>query len=124
MAAPYSEDLRERAVALVDGGMSRRQVAKLLELGASTVIKWMKLRRETGGVAAKAMGGDRRSRLTAQREFLLKRAVEEPDMTLEELRAELKERGLVVGYGTVQRFFASEDFSFKKNRARRRAGAP
>ena len=45
------------------------------------------------------------------------------DLTLEELRAELKARGVSVGYGTVWRFFDGEGISFKKNRARRRARA-
>ena len=44
-------------------------------------------------------------------------------VTLEEIRAELAARGTPVGYGTVWRFFAAEDISFKKNRARQRARA-
>ena len=47
-----------------------------------------------------------------------------PDITLAELQALLKERDLSVGTGTVWRFFDRHGISFKKNRARRRAGAP
>ena len=36
MGGPYSQDLRERAVAAVEGGMSRRQAARMLKLGITT----------------------------------------------------------------------------------------
>ena len=67
------------------------------------------------------MGGDHNSRLKEERAWLLERVAAAPDLTLEEIRAELAERGKHVGYGTVWRFFAAEGISFKKNRARRRA---
>jgi transposase len=35
---PYSEDLRERAVTEVEGGLSRQQAAALFDLGISTVV--------------------------------------------------------------------------------------
>jgi transposase len=69
------------------------------------------------------MGGDHSSRLKDERAWLLERIEAVPDLTLEEIRAELAERGRRVGYGTVWRFFAAEGISFKKNRARRRARA-
>jgi hypothetical protein len=40
-----------------------------------------------------------------------------------ELRDELRDRGVIVGYGTVWRFIAREDITFKKKRARGRARA-
>jgi transposase len=123
MAKPYSEDLRERVVAAVEGGLSRRQAAALFDLGISTVVHWMRRFRETGSVAAKPMGGDHRSRLTAERAWILGRIEAEPDLTIEELRERLKERGVIVGYGTVWRFFEREDITFKKKRARSRARA-
>jgi transposase len=39
MTKPYSEDLRIRAVEAVANGMSRRQVAKLYKVGASSVSR-------------------------------------------------------------------------------------
>jgi transposase len=115
MARPYSTDLRERVVKAVDGGLSRRQAASLFGVAISTVIEWVRAWRESGSLAAKPMGGDRT--------WLLERVEAVPDLTLEELRSELAARGIQVGYGTVWRFFAAEGISFKKNRARRRAGA-
>jgi transposase len=123
MAKPYSRDLRERVVAAVAGGLSRRRAAALFGVGVSTAIGWLRQWRESGRVAAKPMGGDRRSRLTGERDWLLERIAAAPDLTLEELRAELRGRGVVVGYGTVWRFFAREQITLKKSHARRRAGA-
>jgi transposase len=123
MAKPYSEDLRERVVAAVEGGASRRQAAAVFKVGISTVVHWVRRFRETGRVSAKPMGGDHRSRLTGEREWILGRIEEAPDLTIEELRDELKTRGVIVGYGTVWRFFAREDIRFKKKRAGTRARA-
>jgi transposase len=123
MARPYSGDLRERVVGAVEGGVSCRRAASVYAVGIATVIAWVKVWRESGRLAAKPMGGDHSSRLRGEREWLLRRIEEAPDLTLEEIRAELAERGKHVGYGTVWRFFAAEGISFKKNRARQRARA-
>jgi transposase len=123
MSKPYSEDLRKRAVAAVEGGLSRRQAAGVFDVGISTVIRWVRRFRATGSIAAKPMGGDHRSRLTGERAWILERVEAEPDLTVEELRGELRDRGVVVGHGTVCRFFAREDITFKKKRARGRARA-
>src|SRR6266542_1710119 len=96
MARPYSIDLRERVVRA-----------------------W----RQSGSLAAKPMGGDHSTRLKGERSWLLERIAAVPDLTLEEIRAELAARGIYVGYGTVWRVFAAEGISFKKNRARQRARA-
>jgi len=123
MAKPYSLDLRERVIQSVEDGMSCHKAAALFHLGASTVIRWVGRVRDSGTVAAKPMGGDHSSKLKGERIWLLERIEAAPDLTLEELRGELKERGVMVGYGTVWRFFAAEGISFKKNRSRGRARA-
>ena len=64
MSKPYSEDLRERVVVVVEGGLSRRQAASMFDVGISTVIRWLQRFRTTGSFLAKPMGGDHRSRLT------------------------------------------------------------
>lgn len=123
MASPYSTDLRERVVRAVEGGMSRRKAASLFKVANSTAVTWVQVWRQSGSLAPKPMGGDHNSRLKGEREWLLSRIDAVPDLTLEEIRAELADRGIHVGYGTVWRFFAGEGISFKKNRARRRARA-
>jgi putative transposase len=103
--------------------LSRHQAAAQFDVGVSTVVHWVRRWRETGSVAAKPMGGDHRSVLTGERDWILRRIEAMPDLTLEELRAELKDRGVIVGYGTVWRFFEREDITVKKNRAGSRARA-
>src|SRR5438105_4706849 len=114
MARPYSQDLRERVVRAVESGASRRRAAGLFAVAVSTVIEWVDAWQAEGRLRAKPMGGDHRSRLKSERAWLLQRIEQVPDLTLQELRAELAGRGIHVGYGTVWRFFAAEGVSFKK----------
>jgi transposase len=58
------------------------------------------------------------------REWLLRLVEETPDLTLAEIRERLEERGLAAALSTIWRFFDRHGISFKKNRARGRAGAP
>ena len=53
-------------------------------------------RAATGSAAAKRMGGRRPRVLAGEREWLLARLAEKPDLTLRALLAELRERGVVV----------------------------
>ena len=124
MTRPYSMDLRERVVAAVDGGQSRRSVARLFRLGEATVIRWAKRHITTGSVAAKPMGGIRRDVLGVERVWLRERMTAVPDLTVRALRAELlAERGLRVSYDAVWRFLRAERLTFKKKPAGRRAGS-
>lgn len=124
MGRPYSQDLRDRAVALVESGQSRREVARLLDLAESTVINWAKRQAITGACAAKPMGGHRAVLLLAERDWLLARVSAAPDLTLRALRAELAERDVLVCVDTVWRFLMAEGLSFKKKPARRRTRPP
>jgi transposase len=54
------------------------------------------------------MGGDRRSRLKSERDWLLRRIAAEPRLTPAELHKELCARGIQVGYLTVRRFVKKE----------------
>ena len=123
MPKSYSSDLRERAIALVEGGQSRSAVARLLAIGKSTVILWVKDHRATGKCAALPMGGRRRAVLLHERDWLLARIAAAPDLTGRALRTELAERGTKVSYDAVWRFLRDERLTFKKKPARRRAGS-
>ena len=105
MARPYSQDLRERVVGSVIAGRSCRATARIFGISVASVVKWSQRFRATGSAAAKKMGGWRQLLLKSQREWLLARIVEKPDLTLRALVAELKERGTPASYGAVWRFF-------------------
>jgi putative transposase len=124
MARPYSIDLRERVVAAVeDGGLSRHQAAEHFGVGISTAIAWVRRYRETGSVAPGQMGGHKPKKISgAHRDWLLERC-REKEFTLRGLVGELAERDLKVDYRSVWEFVHAEKLSFKKNRARQRAGS-
>jgi transposase len=63
MSKARSLDLRERVVAAVASGMSRRQAAARYSVSVSSAIRWDQLKRETGEIAPKPRGGHRRSPL-------------------------------------------------------------
>jgi transposase len=84
---------------------------------ASSAIRWRALEREQGDAKPKALGGDRRSgRIEAHAALILSLLEETPDITPEELRAALAEKGLAVGYGTLWRFFERRQITRKKLR--------
>jgi transposase len=53
--------------------------------------------------------------LARERDWLLARLAAKPDVTLRALLAELAERDVLVSYGAVWNFFATEGISFKKS---------
>ncbi len=123
MGMSLSNDLRVRVVEAVLAGSSRRRAAARFGVSVSSAIRWVWSWHERGDVRAKPQGGDRRSgRIEAHAEFLLNQVAQTPDVTLAELQARLRERGVAVGIGTMWRFFDRHGISFKKNRTRRRAG--
>ncbi len=124
MARPYSLDLRERVVARVEAGSTIRDVAAIFGVSASSVSRWSQRHRAEGSAAAKPMGGKRPYALAGERDWLLARITEVPDLTLRGLHRELAERGIVVSYYAVWHFFEYEGISFKKKPARQRAGSP
>jgi transposase len=122
MARAYSLDFRERVVAQVARGMTRKAVADLNGIVSSTVTKWCGREKQSGTPAAKPMGGHRPHKLANERDWLLARLKEKPDLTLHALLAELSDRGVVVVCDTLWRFLKREEITFKKNFVRRRAG--
>jgi transposase len=122
MVRPYSLDLRERVVRRVEAGHPVREVAATFGVGVSTVVKWSQRKRQAGTVAAKPMGSGLARSLAGQRDWMLARIAEKPDLTLRELVAELGARSVTTSYGSVWRLLRDEGISFKKKPARVRAG--
>ena len=117
MVKALSVDLRSRVLAAVSGGASHREAAARFGVSAASVSRWRALAREKGDVRPGPLGGDRRSgRIEAQAELILAMLAETPDITVEELRLALVERGHAFGYGTLRRFFARRRITRKKRR--------
>lgn len=122
MARPYSNDLRERVAGSVLGGRSCRETARVFGVSVASAVKWSQRQRATGSAAAKAMGGRRRPVLLGERDWLLARLAEQPDLTVRALAAELAGRGIVVSPNTVWTLLRRVGHRFKKNAGRDRAG--
>jgi transposase len=112
-------------IAAVEGGATRRAVADRFGVVASTVTKLVKHVARTGSLEPAKQGGDRRSgRIEAHAEELLALVAGSPDTTLEEIAAHLKEvHGETFVVSTIWRCLNRHGLSFKKNGARKRAGA-
>jgi transposase len=130
MPRPYSADLRARVIEEIATGASRREAAERYRISASVVVIWAQRWKQTGSVAAKPSGGST-SPLEDHAEFLLAVIAKQPDLTLDEIVAALKKRGIACSRTAVWRFFDRRNVSFKKNFAcggatarRRGSGAP
>jgi len=121
----YSADLRDRVVLAVEqDGLSRREAARRYRVSASTAVKWLDRYRRTGRCELQPVGGDRRSRLPAHRDWLLALVEAEPDLTLRVLGERLEAaHGVRADAGMLSRFLRRHGISFKKKRAAQRAAA-
>ena len=121
--AAYSVDLRERVVAAVAMGLSRRGSAERFGVSPSSAIRWADQLEKTGEVKPKPRGGRSRSPLEPHAAWLLDLCKQEPDLTLAEIQFRvLTGLGLKVGSSSIFRFFKRHKITFKKNPARRRTG--
>lgn len=116
MAKSLSVDLRRRVIAVIEGGVSRRQAAARFGVSVSSAIRWHALARRSGDATPKRQGGDRRSgRIEAHAAVILDAVAKQADITLAELRDLLAGRGVSVGIATLWRFFARRKITLKKS---------
>jgi transposase len=111
MAKPYSDDLRVRAITIVEGGSSRHEVAALLEVSPSSVINWLRRWSDNGSSAAKPNGGSV-SPLEKHASWLLALIAEHPDLTLDETVTAMHRRGIVGSRSALSRFFIRHNITF------------
>jgi transposase len=53
----YSEDLREPVIKTVEAGRPREEVAARFEVSVPSIERWLRLKRETGGLARRPVPG-------------------------------------------------------------------
>jgi transposase len=122
MARPYSQDIRERVVARVEGGASRREAAEHFDICPSSAIKWVQRVEKTGSCAAKPSGGSV-SPLDRRKKELLALIAETPDATLDEIVSAMHRRKIPGSRTSLWRFLDRHKITLKKNSARERARA-
>ena len=116
MPRSYSDDLRQRVIDTVTSGASRRAVAEVFEVAASTAVKWMQRWRDSGSSAPKPRGGST-SRLEKHAALIFALVDEHPDATLDEILAALRKRRIRSSRSALWRFFDRHDITFKKKPA-------
>ena len=114
MTKPYSNDLRERAVAAVIEGETTRVVAGRFGVSVSSVVKWHQRYRATGSIIPDKIGGHRKSILEPHRDFIIDQITRTPHLTLHGLKDILATQGVKVSHNAVWHFLRREGLSFKK----------
>jgi putative transposase len=116
MGRPYSEDLRIRIVGAVEAGASCSAAARQFGVSISCAIKLLQRWRRTGSVAPEPRG--KKPYALADDEALVRELVAaQPDMTLDELQAELGRGGVHVGRSSIGRFLLARGLTLKKSRS-------
>jgi len=88
---PYSQDLRERVIAAVLASeQSLAEIAATFKISESTVDKWHRRWKDTGSVVALPFAGGRRRALRDCEASLRAAVKKQPDLSLEELCAQVK----------------------------------
>jgi len=125
MGRPHPIELRERVVGFVDEGHSHRAAARRFRVSPKFVNDMIKLRRQTGGLAAKPQGNlGRTGKLRGLEGWVRARLDAKGELTLDELCLELEQEHEVrVHRSAVGRWLHRLELSHKKNPARRRAAA-
>ena len=83
----YSEDLRARVLAAIDGGMAARAAACVFRVSVSYIYKAVIRRRRTGEVSASTRRGHRPRKLTPEQEAAVAAHIAaHPDITLAALQ--------------------------------------
>jgi transposase len=91
MPNPYSAEMRERVIARVETGASRREAAEHFEISTSAAVKWLQRWRDDGSSTAVPHGGST-SPLEKRAKWLLALIAKQPDLTLDEVLVAMRKR--------------------------------
>jgi putative transposase len=115
---PYSQDLRERAIAALEAGNTQAEVAAQFQIHKSTLEKWWYRWRDTGSCAALPPASGPERTLQAAEKFLREEIKKQPDLTLEELCERVQEaKGLVASPSMMCRELKILKLPRKKSRS-------
>ena len=113
----YSEDLRERVIRAVEAGRPRDEVAARFEVAVPTIERWVRLKRETGGLARRPVPGSAPVKTVGLLAALPERLAGHADATLAEHCSWWREAsGWDVSTATMCRALARAGWPRKKRR--------
>src|SRR5258708_35246357 len=113
MAKPYSEDLRARVSGAVEDGATIPEAAEQCRVSISSVVRFLRLHRETGSVSAAKFGGYKGFALAAHEDLVRQLVAEQPDITLAELETRLAKKKVTAGKSSSFRFLGQLKRPFK-----------
>jgi transposase len=116
MGKPHPIELRQRVVACVEEGHSHRSTVARFRVSVKFVNDMVILKRETGGLQPRRQGnGGGHGKLSSLRDWIETRIGQTPDLTLNDLVAELADQhGLTIHRVSVWRFVRSLGLTHKK----------
>ena len=119
MGKPHPIELRSRLIAFVDEGHGHREAARHFRVSPKFVNDLVKLRRETGALAARRQGnGGGHGKLAGVTNWIETRVAVKGEITLDELVVELAEtHGIDVHRATVWRVLRGLGLTHKKSPA-------
>ena len=116
----YSQDLRDRVLATVDGGMGVYEAAPLFRVSVSYIYKALARRRTTGETTARPQRCSVGRKLAGHEDALRAQVASRPDATIAELRSWLfAQHGVLASYGTTWAALDRLDLTHKKSRSAR-----
>lgn len=113
----YSQDLRERVIAVYQEGKSTmEEVAKRFAVSRSWVNNLVQRQKQTGSVAAKPHGGGAVAKVNATHYPILEEIIDgQNDLTLLEIKQRLAEKtGILVSQSTICRALQEIELTRKK----------
>lgn len=119
MAAPYSKEFRREVLAACDSGKGTREVALRFDVSESWVRRVKQERRELGKTAP-LLTRNRTPEWAVHTEQIKEIVAARPDITLEELKAEL---GTKLSTSTLCVALQKLKLTFKKKSSSRRSNA-
>lgn len=120
----YSQDLRDRVLAAVDGGMAVREAAAIFKVSIAYIYKALIRRRLTGDAGINPNRGRPPRKLSGEQELALAAHIRSrPGITLAQAQTWLlAEHGVSLSTGAMWNAVHRLGLSFKKSAAGRRAG--
>ena len=119
MGKSHPMELRSRVVAFVEEGHGHREAARHFRVSPRFVNDMVILKRESGGLLAKAQGNHAEGKLAPFGIWLRARLATKGDLTLDEIVGEMASvQGVTVHRGSVGRWLHRLGLSHKKNAAR------
>jgi putative transposase len=114
MPRPLSNDLRERLVRAVEGGMSRNAAARHFQVSISAVVRLMQRWAETVDFRPKPPCVYHGHKLSAHQKIVEKILQDRCDLTLKEIQARLRQENIIVSHMGVSRFLDHLGIRYKK----------